>query len=112
MSLAPRALLGALPAHAAISACEFQRDPAPMRPGPNADGIAAVPTLGEWSLLMLGTLLGLGGVRRVAGSKVDATAVLFPVPVAGWLGAFTSTVFDGAFGLRARHGTGRPGRRR
>ena len=66
MSLAPRALLGAFPAHAAISAYEFQRDPAPMRPGPKADGIAAVPTLGEWSLL-LGTLLGLGGVRSLRG---------------------------------------------
>ena len=67
MSLAPRALLGALPAHAAISACEFQRDRAPMRPGPDADGIAAVPTLGEWSLLRLGTLLGLGGAACAAG---------------------------------------------
>ena len=41
----------------------YERAAAP--PGPGADGVTAVPTLGEWALVALAALLGLAAARRV-----------------------------------------------
>jgi folate-binding protein YgfZ len=51
---------------------------------------------------MDGWISGLGGLRRVAGSEIDATAILFPIPVTGWIGALAATDFRGRNGVRNR----------
>jgi hypothetical protein len=51
---------------------------------------------------MDGWISGLGGSRRVAGSEIDATAILFPIPVTGWIGALAATDFRARNDVRNR----------
>ncbi len=49
---------------------------------------------------MDGWISGLGGSRRVAGSEINATAILFPIPVTGWIEALAATDFRGRDSVR------------
>lgn len=55
---------------------------------------------------MDGWISGLGGSRRVAGSEINATTILFPIPVTGWIGAFAAADFRGRNSVRNRRRRG------